>query len=119
MPRPRARKTLALIEAPTDPTLESLPTWLRRGPGTWMLSLRIQPRASRNEIQGPLGDQLRIRLTAPPVDSAANRCLVEFLADRLGCSRSQVSLLRGQTSRQKVVAVTGLESGHILQRLQG
>jgi uncharacterized protein (TIGR00251 family) len=68
----------------------------------------VQPRASRTEVAGVLGDQLRVRLTAPPVDGAANEALVRFLAERLGVPRSAVRLVGGETGRSKVVAVDGI-----------
>ena len=55
-----------------------------------LLQLKLQPRASRNEILGPLGAELRIKVTAPPVDSAANEALLGFLAARLGCGRGRL-----------------------------
>ena len=72
------------------------------GDGT-LLSVKLQPRASKNEIGEPLGDELKIKDTAPPVDAAANQALVEFLAEKLGCSRGKVELIRGHTSRHKII----------------
>lgn len=54
--------------------------------------MRVQPRASRTEVAGPYGDAVRIRLTAPPVDGAANEALVRFLAERLEVPRSAVRI---------------------------
>ncbi len=72
------------------------------------LSLRVQPRASRNAVAGWTGDTLKIRLTAPPVVGAANDACLTFLSDLLDLPRSQVTLLRGERSRNKVVQITGL-----------
>jgi|SRR5437867_4574461 len=72
------------------------------------LSLRVQPRASRNAVVGWTGDTLNIRLMAPPVEGAANAACVKFLADLLDLPRAQVVLLRGEHSRNKVVQITGL-----------
>jgi uncharacterized protein len=74
------------------------------------LRLRIQPRASREEVVGVSGDAIRIRLTAPPVDGAANEALVRFLAERLEVPRSAVELVSGLTGRTKLVAVAGLSA---------
>jgi hypothetical protein len=71
------------------------------------LSIRIQPRASKNELVAREGGGLKIRLTAPPVDGAANEALIRFLADTLSVSKSQVELISGHTSRDKVVRVHG------------
>jgi len=79
--------------------------YLQACPDGTLLRLKVQPRASRNEIVGVAGGELRVRITAPPVDSAANEALLLFLADRLGCRRAEVTLLRGQTSRHKVVLI--------------
>jgi len=81
------------------------------------ISLKVQPRASRNEIAGPIGNELKIKVTAPPVDSAANEAVLEFLAETLGCARNQLELLRGATSRHKQVLVRGLRSAQIEARL--
>jgi uncharacterized protein (TIGR00251 family) len=63
------------------------------------LSVRIQPRASKNEIVALAGGGLKIRLTAPPVDGAANEALVKFLADTLSIPKSHVEIVSGHTSR--------------------
>lgn len=72
-----------------------------------LLSLRVTPRASRNEIGEALGHELKLKVTAPPVDSAANRAVVEFIAETLNCSKSAVVLLRGETARHKILLVKG------------
>lgn len=64
------------------------------------LSIRIQPRASKNEIVQMEGGGLKIRLTAPPVDGAANEALVKFLAHTLSLPRSHVEIVSGHTSRE-------------------
>lgn len=69
--------------------------------------VKLVPRASANEIGQLTGDELRIRVTAPPVDEAANEALVRLLADELDCGRSRVELVRGQKSRHKVVRLQG------------
>ena len=81
------------------------------------LAVKLQPRASKNEIEGPLGNELKIKVTAPPVEAAANQALVDLLAEKLDCSRGAVRLVRGQTSRHKTVRITGLDAETILRRL--
>lgn len=81
------------------------------------LTLKVQPRASRNEIGPPQAGALRVRVTAPPVDSAANEAVLELIADWLGCRRGAVQLLRGQTSRQKVVRVQGVTAEFVRRKL--
>jgi hypothetical protein len=67
--------------------------------------VRVQPRASRNEFAGVQNGVLRVRLTAPPVDGAANEALVDFIADELGLARRQVRIVSGFGSRNKIVEV--------------
>ncbi|HEX4910347.1 MAG TPA: DUF167 domain-containing protein [Permianibacter sp.] len=69
------------------------------------LAVHVQPRASRNAVVGWHGDALKVALTAPPVDGAANAALLAFIAGHFGLRRSQVSLLRGDSSRQKLLAL--------------
>lgn len=72
------------------------------------LAIAVVPNAPRSEIVGWLGAAVKIKVHAPPVEDKANLVLCEFLADRLGAPRRAVSLLRGDTSRRKVVRVAGL-----------
>lgn len=82
------------------------------------LSLKVQPRASKNEIGPAMDGELKIRVTAPPVDSAANQAVIELLAERLECARGAVRILRGLTSRHKIVWVSGLDAEYVLQKLK-
>jgi len=72
------------------------------------LSIRIQPRASKNEITWMENGGLKIRLTAPPVDGAANEALIRFLAETLSVTKSQVDIVSGHTSRDKIVRISGV-----------
>ena len=81
--------------------------WLRQGDRQTTLTLHIQPGAKKTEVAGEHGDALKIRLAAPPVDGKANAALIAFVADRLGLAKSAVSLKSGQTSRRKVLEVSG------------
>ncbi len=80
--------------------------------------MKVQPRASANEIGEPFGEELRIKVTAPPVDAAANEALVRFLADTLDCPRNRVDIIRGHKSRHKVVSIAGLSAEQVLSRLR-
>ena len=82
------------------------------------LSLRVQPRASRNAIVGWTGDTLNIRLMAPPVEGAANAACLALLADLLSLPQSQLEILRGERSRNKVVQITGLSQEEVYARLK-
>ncbi len=83
-----------------------------------MISIKAQPRARETAIAGIHGTQLKIRIAAPPVDSAANDALVEFLAETLGCGKRQVILTRGAGSQHKVVRVVGVEVAEVVRALQ-
>ena len=84
-----------------------------------LLAVKVQPRASSNEIGEALGNELRIRVTAPPVDAAANRALVDFLAEVLDCGRNRVELVRGQASRHKLIRLHGFDEAEVVSRLAG
>src|SRR5229473_503995 len=73
-----------------------------------VLRVRVQPRASRNEVTGWHDGVLHLRLTAPPVEGAANAACRDFLAAWLGVKRSQVALVSGEKSREKRFEVSGL-----------
>ncbi len=77
-------------------------------PGGVTLTVRVTPRARKNEIVGADEQALRIKLNAPPVEGAANAALCEFLAQALGVRKSAVTLVAGKTSRRKVVRVDGI-----------
>jgi len=81
------------------------------------LSLRVQPRASRNAVVGWTGDVLKIRLTAPPVEGAANASCLKFLADLLDLPQSHIEILKGAHSHNKVIRITGLSKEEVHARL--
>ena len=81
-------------------------SWYRWDGIDLILHLRIQPRAAHDEIAGPLGNTLKIRLTAPPVDGKANEHLRKFLSTLCGVSKSQVTVLSGDKSREKLVRIS-------------
>ena len=87
--------------------------YLKAHPEGTLLSLKVIPRASRNEIGEALGAELKVKVTAPPVDSAANRAVVEFIAEKLNCSKSAVTLVRGETARHKTLLLKGLTPEHV------
>jgi uncharacterized protein (TIGR00251 family) len=90
------------------------PGFLRETSDGVLLAVKLQPRASKNAIGAVPGDELKIKVTAPPVDAAANQALVELLAEKLGCSRGRVELVRGHTSRHKTILLHGLKSAEVL-----
>jgi len=84
-----------------------------------VLSVRIQPRASKNRISRSEDGSCKIWLTAPPVDGAANEALVKFLASLLGVAKSQVEIATGLTSKNKIVRISGIGPEAINQLLSG
>lgn len=80
---------------------------------TVRVSVRVQPRASRDEIAGRYGDAIRIRLTAPPVDGAANEALVKFLARTLDIPANAITIVAGARSRSKVVEFAGVPEDRV------
>ena len=95
----------------------TIPGFLRIQADGVLLSVKLQPRASANEIGEALGNELRIKVTAPPVDAAANEALIKLLAQQLNCPRNRVDLVRGHTSRHKTVKLYGLAAEDVLKSL--
>ena len=85
--------------------------------GAVIFSVRVQPRASKDEIAGEMGGALKVRLRAPAVEDRANEALVELLAELLKTSRSAVSILSGERSRVKRIEIRGLTRQQILNLL--
>ena len=83
-----------------------------------LISVRVQPNAARSEVVGFTGDLLAVRVAALPVQGKANRALVELLSKVLCISRGKIEVVRGQTARNKVIAVTGLSREAIMERLR-
>jgi uncharacterized protein (TIGR00251 family) len=94
-----------------------LPAFITAQSDGLLLAIRLQPRASKNEIGEPIGNELRIRVTAPPVDSAANRSLISLLAGIFDCPPNKLELIRGHTSRHKTVRVCGLSAQRVLEAI--
>ncbi|HEX6081500.1 MAG TPA: DUF167 domain-containing protein [Methylomirabilota bacterium] len=82
-----------------------------------LLRVRVQPRASRNEVVGWQDDALRVRVTAPPADGLANRAVTDLLARALRLPASQIALVRGAASRDKLFRVARLSPSDVRLRL--
>jgi uncharacterized protein len=93
------------------------PAFLRIQPDGVLLSVKVQPRASANEIGEAMGNELRVKVTAPPVDAAANEALIKLLAQQLHCPRNRVDIVRGHTSRHKLIKLHGLAAPDVVARL--
>jgi uncharacterized protein len=82
------------------------------------IAVKAIPNAPRTEVAGWLGDALKVKVHAPPVEGRANEALCEFLADALGVPRRAVTVMRGDTSRQKVIRIAGLRLEAVKARLR-
>lgn len=93
-------------------------SWYRlAADGSAVLHLHIQPGAKTSAVVGLHGEALKLRLAAPPVDGKANAALLAFLAERLGIGKAALELVRGETSRQKTVSVSGVREQDLLKLL--
>ena len=95
----------------------SNPAFLRPLPDGVMLSIKVQPRAPSNQIGETLGNELKVKVTAPPVDSAANEAVIRLLAEFFECGRNRIELVRGHTSRHKLVKLCGVSESAAKARL--
>ena len=84
---------------------------------TTMLYVQISPNAGKNALEGFRGDILRIKVAAPPVEGKANKELVAYLSDILDISKGSVRIVKGHTQRNKVIAIDGLTSAQMMQKL--
>ena len=82
-----------------------------------VLAIKAIPNAPRSEVVGWLGEALKVKVHAPPVEGKANEELCAFLAEKLGLPKRAVSVLRGDTSRHKSVRIDGLDLPEVKQRL--
>lgn len=83
---------------------------MRQTPTGVEIRVRVIPRARRTELAGERAGEILIRLSAPPVDGAANQELIAFLSARLGCAKRDITLISGETSRSKRVAIAGVSA---------
>ncbi len=91
---------------------------IRDTPQGATFAVKVHPRAKRNAIAGEMGDALKLALTAPPVEGRANEACVEFVAELLNVPRGSVTIVAGQSSRNKVVRIAGLGAAAVEQRLR-
>ncbi|WP_104371703.1 DUF167 domain-containing protein [Desulfocucumis palustris] len=82
-----------------------------------IIKVRVQPRASRNQLAGIMDDALRVRITAPPVDGEANEACIKFLAEVFKVPRQSVQLVSGHTGRNKMIRIAGINAERILQMI--
>ena len=86
-------------------------------PGSCTIAIKAIPNAPRSQVVGWLGEALKVKVHAPPVEGRANEVLCEFLADELDLPRRAVTVLRGDTSRQKVLRIDGLTLAELKAKL--
>ncbi|MBM2838880.1 MAG: hypothetical protein HW415_1505 [Deltaproteobacteria bacterium] len=82
--------------------------WLTEKGGCIFINIHLQPRASKNEIVGIHGESIKVRLTSPPVEGAANSHAIEFFAKKLGIQKSKITIVSGEKSRHKTLKIEGL-----------
>ena len=87
--------------------------------GDATFAVRVHPRAKKNGITGELGDALKLSLTTPPIEGRANEACIEFFAKLLKVPRSSVTIASGQSSRNKVIRVTGVNRDYVGDLLRG
>lgn len=80
-------------------------------------AIKVHPRAKKDAITGEVGEAIKVSLTSPPVDGRANQACIDFFAKLLKVSRSSVTIAAGESSRNKVVRVSGLKAEEIRSRL--
>ena len=84
---------------------------------TVTLKVRLQPRATRDSIDGLLGDALKVKVTAPPVEGRANKAVKKLIAEQLGLSPSQIEIIAGERSREKVLRISGISRAEMEKTL--
>lgn len=82
------------------------------------LRIRVTPKASRNQLTGWRGKHLAVKVTAPPVEGAANQAVIKLLAKKLGLRASDIQIASGDSSRDKLVVIEGCEREDLLERLK-
>ncbi len=80
--------------------------------------VKVHPRARKNAITGVVGDALKVALTAPPVEGRANEACIAFLANFLNVARSSVTIAAGESSRQKLIRVAGMQAAQVEETLR-
>ena len=81
------------------------------------ISVRVHPNAARNEVTGVIDGIYQVRVSAPPVKGKANKELIAFLSRLLGVSKSQIDIIKGHTTRNKLIVIDGLSQEDIMKRL--
>jgi len=91
---------------------------VRDTPSGATFRIKVQPRAKKNTLTGEIGDALKVALTAPPLEGRANEACVAFFAELLNVSRSSITIAAGETSRNKLIRVSGLSAAEVGAKLR-
>ena len=92
---------------------------IRDTPAGATFAVRVHPRAKKNAITGEVGDALKLALTAPPVEGRANQACIDLLAEVLNVPRLSVTIAAGESSRNKVIRITGMSAAEVEAKLLG
>ena len=98
--------------------MTKLPPYLTENEAGVIIKVQVQTRASRDEVVGPHGEFLKVRITAAPVAGRANKHLLKFLAKKMKIPQGQLSIKSGATSKNKSIAVLGISGDRVRERLQ-
>jgi uncharacterized protein (TIGR00251 family) len=93
------------------------PPFLKAQADGVLLSVKVQPRAAKDEIGALQSDELKIKVAAPPVDAAANEALIELLAEVLDCGRNRIEIVRGHKSRHKILKLHGFGIEEVVEKI--
>lgn len=93
-------------------------SWIKELSEGLLISVYVQPRSSKTEIIGILQNSLKIKLTSPPVEGAANSLLIKFISKKLGIAKSKIILKSGEKSRQKKLIIKGMSEKVFLKKLK-
>jgi hypothetical protein len=88
-------------------------------PGGVRFEVKVQPRSSKNQVAGEQEGALKIKLTAPPVDGEANQALIAYLSDCFKVPKKNISLLKGDSSRHKLLEIIGVGPQDIISLIKG
>ncbi len=93
--------------------------WIKELSEDLLISINVQPRSSKTEIIGIQDHALKIKLTSPPVEGAANSLLIKFISKELGIAKSRIKLKSGEKSRQKKIIIEEMSEKGFLEKMEG
>ena len=91
---------------------------IRDTPSGATFQVKVHPRARKNAITGVVGEELKLAITAPPVEGRANEAVIAYLAEFLNVARSSVTIAAGESSRQKLIRVAGMQAAQVEEKLR-